>query len=106
MTVTRTRLDVDNRETLATESASVTLSGDEPLTFTDSFSTAGRTLTRHACALSASLDGEVRELDQALFQIKEKPLSIETGLYASDAPRLLVLADPVRSTQKPSPASP
>ena len=98
VTVTRTRLDVDNRETLATESASVTLSGDEPVTFTDSFNTAGRTLTRHACALSVSLDGEVRELDQALFQIKEKPLSIETGLYASDAPRLLVLADPVRST--------
>ncbi len=98
VTVTRTRLDVDNREALATESASVTLSGDEPLTFTDSFSTAGRPLTRHACALSVNLDGEVRELDQALFQIKEKPLSIETGLYASDAPRLLVLADPVRST--------
>jgi hypothetical protein len=98
VTVTRTRLDVDNRETLATESTSVTLGGDQPLTFTDSFSTAGQSLTRHACALSVSLDGEVRELDQALFQIKEKPLSIETGLYASDAPRLLVLADPVRST--------
>ena len=98
VTVTRTRLDVDNRDTLNTESRSVTLGGDEPLTFADSFSTAGRSLTRHACALSVSLNGDVRELDQALFQIKEKPLSIDADLAASDTPRLLVLADPVQAT--------
>ncbi len=98
VTVTRTQLDVDNRETLNTESTSVTLGGDQPLTFADSFRTTGRSLTRHACALSVSLNGDVRELDQALFQIKEKPLSIEADLAASDAARLLVLADPVRPT--------
>lgn len=98
VTVTRTRLDVDNREILDTETTSATLGGDEPLTFADSFSTAGWSLTRHACALSVSLNGEVRDLDQALFQIKEKPLSIEADLATSDAPRLLVLADPVRPT--------
>jgi hypothetical protein len=97
VTVTRSQLDIDNRETLDTETSSVVLS-DQPLTFTDSFNTAGRSLTRHACALSVSRDGEARDLDQALFQIKEKPLSIEASLAATGAPRLLVLADPIQPT--------
>ncbi len=96
--VRRARVDLDNQLELADEAATVTLAPGEERTFTDTFSTAGFNLTRHACVLQVTHGGESRDLGNATFQITEPPVSLETSLGLSGGPRLLVLADKEVST--------
>ncbi|MCU5785831.1 von Willebrand factor type A domain-containing protein [Alcanivorax marinus] len=96
--VRRARVDLDNQLELADEAATVTLASGEERTFTDTFSTAGFNLTRHACVLQVADDGESRDLGNATFQITEPPVSLATSLGLSGGPRLLVLADKEVST--------
>ncbi|ASK33342.1 hypothetical protein CEK62_02560 [Alcanivorax sp. N3-2A] len=96
--VRRLRLDLDNQLELADESATVTLAPGEERTFTDTFSTAGFNLTRHACMLQVTSGSERLDIGNATFQVIEPPVSLETGLSLSGGPRLLVLADNEVST--------
>ena len=96
--VRRLRIDLDNRIERGEETTTVTLQPGEERIFTDTFSTEGFNLTRHACVLQVSEDGESRDLGNATFQVTEPPVSLETDLSLSGGPRLLVLADKDVST--------
>ncbi|WP_197468564.1 hypothetical protein, partial [Alcanivorax sp. HI0083] len=98
LTVINTRLDVDNQAELHRDTRTVSLQPGETTTFSDVFGTAGFNLTRHACALQVEENGEQRDVDTAIFQMVEPPISLEATLSLSGKPRLLVLTDKQQDT--------
>jgi len=98
LTVINTRLDVDNQGELHRDTRTVSLQPGGTITFSDVFGTAGFNLTRHACALQVEENGEQRDIDNAVFQIEEPPISLQTTLSVSGKSRLLVLADKPQDT--------
>jgi sugar lactone lactonase YvrE len=80
-------------DALSQEQFTVSLLAGSDDSFVRSISTSGLAQGEYACLLSASINGDSRQLGAAGFQVSKPPINIDTQVQAGEHGRLLVLLD-------------